>query len=93
LAAEVYRAAGNLDSARAAASRILETRAIGLEAQEDFLRAPLVLGDLAIAANDTAAAIKHYQQVVDRRRGAQLEVTDVAAARTRLAALRTSGGR
>jgi tetratricopeptide (TPR) repeat protein len=93
LAAEVYRAAGNLDSARAAASRILETRAFGLEAQEDFLRAPLVLGDLAIAANDTAAAIKHYQQVVDRRRGAQLEVTDVAAARTRLAALRTSGGR
>ncbi|HEY4305486.1 MAG TPA: hypothetical protein VGM82_13500 [Gemmatimonadaceae bacterium] len=93
LAAEVYRAAGNLDSARAATSRILEKRAFGLEAQEDQLRAPLVLGDLALAVQDTAGAIKHYQQVVDRRRGAQLEVTDVAAARTRLAALRTAGGR
>ena len=93
LAAEVYRAAGNLDSARAATSRILDQRVFGLEAQDDFLRAPLVLGDLAVAAHDTAGAIKHYQQVVDRRRGAQLEVTDVAAARARLAMLRTAGGR
>jgi tetratricopeptide (TPR) repeat protein len=93
LAAEVYRAAGNADSARAATSRVLEQHAFGLESQEDLLRAPLVLGDLAIAAQDTAGAIKYYQQVVDRRRGAQLEVTDVAAARSRLAALRNAGGR
>lgn len=93
LAAEVYRAAGNLDSARMAASSVLTKRAFGLEAQDDFLRAPLVLGDLAMTAHDTAGALKHYQQVVDRRRGAQPEVTDVAAARARLAALRSTGGR
>jgi tetratricopeptide (TPR) repeat protein len=93
LASEVYRAAGQMDSARAATNRILDYRAFGVEAQEDFLRAPLVLGDLLLANQDTAGAIKQYQRVIDQRRGAQREVSDVAAARTRLATLRSASGR
>jgi hypothetical protein len=93
LASEVYRAAGQMDSARAATNRILDYRAFGVEAQEDFLRAPLVLGDLLLANQDTAGAIRQYQRVIDQRRGAQREVSDVAAARTRLATLRSASGR
>jgi tetratricopeptide (TPR) repeat protein len=84
LRAEVYRAAGMADSARIAIEEALKERAFGLEAQEDYLRAPLVLGDLLIAQNDTVGAMKQYRRVIEERKGAQKEVVDVAAARTRI---------
>lgn len=87
LTAEAYRAVGQADSARAAVGRLIDERGFGVEGQDDWLHAPLVLGDLLLARGDTAGATKEYQRLLDQWRGAPSTLPDVAAARTRIASL------
>lgn len=88
LEVEALRALGRLDSARVAVVAIAAQTGFGYEGQDDWLHAPLVLGDLMLAQRDTAGAMKEYQRLLDRWRGAPPGQTDIAAARSRLAALR-----
>lgn len=93
LQAEAFRQLGQADSARAAVLRVLALPAFGREGQEDWLHAPLVLGDILLAQRDTAGAIKAYQRILEQWRGAPPKLADVVAARARLAALPVGGDR
>lgn len=93
LEAEAFRQLNQPDSARAAVLRMLAEPAFGREGQEDWLHAPLVLGDILVAQRDTAGAIKAYQRLLDQWRGAPPELADLVATQTRLAALQRGGDR
>ena len=88
LLSEAYRRVGQTDSARAVATRLRDEVGFGLDGQAEWLHAPIVLGDLLLAAHDTAAAIKQYQSFLEQWRAAPATLTDVAAARGRIAMLR-----
>ena len=88
LMAEAYRVLGQTDSARAAMSRVLAERGFGAEGEEDWLRAPLVLGDMLLAQHDTAGAMKAYVQLQEQWRDAQPGLPDAVVARNRIAMLR-----
>ncbi len=87
--AEAYRLLGHADSARVVVMQLLAERGFGTEGQEDWLRAPLVLGDLLRAQHDTAGAVNAYQRLVDQWREAQPTLPDLIVARGRIAALRS----
>jgi tetratricopeptide (TPR) repeat protein len=87
LLAESFRMVGQIDSARVAVLRVLAEPGFGYEGQEDWLRAPLVLGDLLLAQRDTAGAVKAYRRLLDQWRDAPPELPDIVAVRTRLALL------
>ena len=89
LQAEAHRLLGQSDSARAVVMQLLDDRGFGTEGQEDWLRAPLVLGDLLRAQHDTAGALNAYQRLLDQWREAQPGLPDLIAARGRIAALRS----
>ena len=93
LQAEAFRQLGQSDSAQAAVLRVLAQNAFGREGQEDWLHAPLVLGDILLARRDTAGAIRAYQRLLDQWRGAPPKLGDMLAARARLASLPVSGDR
>ena len=87
LQAEAFRALGQMDSARVAVEAIGSMPGFGLEGQDDWLRAPIVLGDLLLARGDTAGASVQYQRFLNQWRGARSDLPDVAVARSRLASL------
>ena len=89
LQAEAHRLLGQSDSARAVVMQLLDDRGFGTESQEDWLRAPLVLGDLLRAQHDTAGALSAYQRLLDQWRDAQPGLPDLLAVQGRIAALRT----
>lgn len=87
LEAEAFRAMGHSDSARVTLSRLLSERGFGSEGQDDWLRAPLILGDLLVAQGDSAGGMKAYQRLLAQWRDAPASVPDVVAVRTRVASL------
>jgi tetratricopeptide (TPR) repeat protein len=93
LEAEAFRQLGQPDSARLAVMRVINAPGFGREGQEDWLHAPLVLGDILLAQHDTAGAVKAYQRLLEQWRGAPAGLADVVATRTRLASLRAGGDR
>jgi hypothetical protein len=87
LTAEIHAAAGRHDSARVLLATLLQNEAYGFEAQEDWLRAPMLLGDLRLANGDTAGARQAYQLLLERWREAPRSLPDMIAVRGRLIAL------
>jgi Tfp pilus assembly protein PilF len=87
LMAEAFDALGQRDSTRAALERVLDEKGFGVEGQDDWLRAPLLLGNVLLQAGDTAAAVRRYQEMVQRWREAPLDAPDLVSARARLDAL------
>jgi Tfp pilus assembly protein PilF len=89
LEAEALRGLGHVDSALMAVRAVEEQRGFGFEGQDDWLRAPLVLGDLMLARHDTVGAVKEYQRLLARWRSAPTHYMDAVTGRARLAALRS----
>ncbi len=87
LEAAALRQLGRADSARLVLRELLDHHEFGAEGQEDWLHAHIVLGDLLLAAGDTAGARASYRGLVDRWREATQPLPDLTMARARLAAL------
>ena len=87
LLAEAFTQAGQRDSARATLAALRAIPGFGTEGEEDWLHAPLLLGDALLDAHDTTAAVKQYQSVLTQWRDAPSELPDMAAAKRRLAAI------
>jgi tetratricopeptide (TPR) repeat protein len=87
LKAEAFQAAGARDSAKATLLALLDREGFGAEGQDDFLRAPLVLGDVLLQLGDSAGAAKRYREFIERWRAAPADLPDLLIARARLAAL------
>jgi tetratricopeptide (TPR) repeat protein len=84
--AEAYSMLRQRDSALAVLDLLEREQAFGREGQVEWMRAPLLRGELLSQSGDTTGAIRAYEEMIARWRGAN--VPDVAAARSRLAALR-----
>jgi tetratricopeptide (TPR) repeat protein len=93
LTAEAFRLLGQMDSARVTLEAIIASDGFGLEGQDYWLRAPIVLGDVLLTRGDTAAAAAQYQRFLNQWRGASADLADIAMARSRLASLRPAGPR
>ena len=93
LAAEIHAAAGSADSARTLLAAVLREEAFGAEAQEDWLRASLLLGDLRLAAGDTAGAREAWQRLYRHWDEAPPTVAAVADVRARLVSIAGAGDR
>ncbi len=87
LAADAFVAARQSDSAVAALTSLVSLPGFGTEGEVEWLRAPLSLGDMLLAAGDTAAALGRYRAVVERWREAPLDFPDLVSARARLKVL------
>jgi tetratricopeptide (TPR) repeat protein len=85
--AEAFQALGRRDSVRVALTALVETDEFGSQGQDEWLRAPLLLGDALLALGDSAGAYKRYQEVATRWRDAPPDTPDLVTARARLAAL------
>jgi tetratricopeptide (TPR) repeat protein len=85
--AEAFQALGNRDSVRVALIALADTDEFGSQGQDEWLRAPLLLGDVLLALGDSAGAIKRYQEITSRWRDATSDTPDLATARARLAPL------
>ena len=75
------------DSVRVVLERVVAGKGFGQEGQDDYLRAPLMLGDLLAQAGDTAGARRRFQEFVTRWKDAPSDTPDLVTARARLAAL------
>jgi tetratricopeptide (TPR) repeat protein len=89
--AEAFQALGMRDSVRAVLAAVIEGDGFGAQGQDDWLRAPLLLGDVLLALGDSAGAIKRYQEVATRWRDAPPDTPDLVTVRARLAALARVG--
>jgi len=87
LTAEALLAAGQRDSAKTVLLTVLDRSGFGAEGQDDFIRAPLLLGDVLLQLGDSAGAAKRYREFIERWRAAPPDIPDLATARTRLASL------
>ena len=87
LTAEAFRSAGERDSAKTTLIAILDGEGFGAEGQDDFIRAPLLLGDVLLELGDSVGAAKRYREFIDRWRAAPPDIPDLANARARLALL------
>jgi Tfp pilus assembly protein PilF len=87
LFATAFGAAGQADSSRAMLSAVAARRTFGIEGQDDWLRAPLLLGDALLAAGDTAGAARQYQNLLTQWREASGENPDLVAAQQHLDAI------
>jgi hypothetical protein len=85
--AEAFQALGNRDSVRVALLALVNTDEFGGQGQDEWLRGPLLLGDVLLASGDSAGALKRYQEIATRWRDAPPDTPDLVAARARLAAL------
>ena len=93
LAAEIHAAAGSFDSARALLAEALRDDVFGAETQEDWLRASVLLGDLRLAAGDTAGAREAWLRSSRHWADAPATVPAVADLRARLVSIRGIGDR
>jgi Tfp pilus assembly protein PilF len=87
LFATSFAAAGQTDSAKVMLSAVEARKNFGVEGQDDWLRAPLLLGNALLAAGDTAGAARQYQNLLTQWRDASGENPDLAAARQHLDAI------
>jgi tetratricopeptide (TPR) repeat protein len=87
LTAEAFQSAGERDSAKTTLIAMLDSEGFGAEGQDDFIRAPLVLGDVLLELGDSVGAAKRYRQFIDRWRAAPPDLPDLVTVRSRLAAL------
>ncbi len=87
LLAEAFMQAGKRDSARATLTALRANRGFGAEGEEDWLHAPLLLGDVLLDARDTTGAVKQYRALLAQWRDAPTVLPDLAAAKRRLAAI------
>jgi tetratricopeptide (TPR) repeat protein len=85
--AEAFQALGQRDSTRVALETLVDSGGFGGQGQDDWLRAPLLLGDVLLASGDSAGAVKRYQEVIARWRDAPADFPDLVTARARLSAL------
>jgi tetratricopeptide (TPR) repeat protein len=85
--AAAFDAKGQRDSVRATLEAVTATEGFGVEGQDDYLRAPLVLGDILLQSKDTAGARRRYQEFVTRWKDAPNDIPDLVTARAKLAAL------
>jgi tetratricopeptide (TPR) repeat protein len=85
--AEAFQALGIRDSVRVALIALADADEFGSQGQDEWLRAPLLLGDALLAMGDSAGAIKRYQEITTRWRDATSDTPDLATARARLAGL------
>jgi len=84
---EAFRALGQRDSTRRVLQALIDSGGFGAQGQDDWLRAPLLLGDVLLAAGDSAGAAKRYRELTARWRDAPSDTPDLVTARARLAAL------
>ncbi len=89
LEAEAFAALGRGDSARVMLERVLDEPGFGVDAEDDWLHAHLLLGDLRRAQGDTAGARRSYERLVEQWRESTAPVPDLLSARVQLAALST----
>lgn len=68
-------------------SAVLAERGFGVEGQDDWLRAPLLLRDVLLQAGDTAGAVARYRELLAHWRQAPPDTPDLVSARGRLALL------
>lgn len=85
--AEAFQALGQRDSVRTVLSAVVDADGFGAQAEDDWLRAPLLLADALLALGDSVGAVKRYQDVATRWRDAPQDMPDLVKARSRLAAL------
>jgi Tfp pilus assembly protein PilF len=86
--AEAFAMLGRSDSALVMLHEVDRTAVFGHEGQLEWMRLPLLRGDLLARTGDTAGAIRAYEAMITRWRGAS--VPEVATARARLLALRST---
>ncbi len=87
LLAAAFDAKGSRDSVRAVLEEVLSLKGFGVEGQEDYLRAPLLLGDILLQSGDTSGARRRFQEFAERWKDAPSETPDLVIARTKLAAI------
>jgi tetratricopeptide (TPR) repeat protein len=90
LMAAAFDGLGQRDSVRAALEAARAERGFGVEGQDDWLRLPLLLGDVLLQSGDTAGAVGRYRELLERWRQAPPDVPDLVSARERLAGLARS---
>ncbi len=87
LAAEAFAAARQQDSAVVALNAVATSPGFGAEGEAEWLRAPLLLGDLLLAAGDTAGALQRYRTVIEHWHEAPSNLPDLVSAQARLKTL------
>jgi DNA-binding SARP family transcriptional activator/Tfp pilus assembly protein PilF len=87
--AQAYGAAGQLDSALAAAVRLSNTFAFGEEAQVEWQRGPLLVARFAEARGDSATARAAYSRLIEQWKGGDQDLPDLVLARRALARLQS----
>lgn len=87
LTAEAFRAADRPDSAKATLLRMLDDTGFGAEGQDEYIRVPLVLGDVLLELGDSVGAAARYQAFIDHWRAAPPDLPDLLTARSRLTSL------
>ena len=85
--AQGYGAAGQLDSALAAAVRLSNTFAFGEEAQVEWARGPLLVARFAEAKGDSATARAAYSRLIEQWRSGDPDLPDLIEARRALGRL------
>jgi hypothetical protein len=85
--AQGYGAAGQLDSALAAAVRLSNTFAFGEEAQIEWARGPLLVARFAEAKGDSATARAAYSRLIEQWRSGDPDLPDLIEARRALGRL------
>jgi tetratricopeptide (TPR) repeat protein len=93
MAAEIHAAAGSSDTARALLAEALRGDAFGAEAQEDWLRASVLLGDLRLGVGDTAGAREAWMRSYRHWADVPAMVPAVADLRARLVSIGGAGDR
>ena len=87
LTAEAFQSVGERDSAKTTLLAVLDSIGFGAEGQDDYIRAPLVLGEVLLQQGDSVGAANRYRAFIDRWRAAPPDLPDLVTARARLAAL------
>jgi hypothetical protein len=91
LRGDAYDAAGRPDSALQAWLSAREIWNWGFEGQEEWVRAPFRIGQLAEQVGDTGLARTGYSELVDRWAAGDSTLPELRTARDRLSRLRPAG--
>jgi tetratricopeptide (TPR) repeat protein len=89
--AEALADRGDLDGASARYQELMTNRTLGWEGQDGGVMAPFRLGQIAEAKSDTAAALRWYNQFLDRWKTGDSGIVEMIQARRRVAALSGPG--
>ena len=87
LGAAAFDAKRQRDSVRLLLEQVTAEKGFGQEGQDDFLRAPLLLGDLLLQDGDTVGARRRFQEFALRWKDAPSDAPDMITVKARLAAI------